>query len=443
MLRGDLGLIAALCHNSSVSACEFSIAKLIRFERAAGLAVSLASLLLAPARLRARGGELSPLRSAQVDAEIQNRPTELLARDLSAALTEGQEKREEAILDEILERPQIDLDLLMALGVQFAEHERYAEAARVFARCVRDHPSAFEAHYNLALTELAEGRQREAQATLKATPHGSADQELALLYLRGKIEHSLGDNASAERDLTAAFSRAPQQENYALDLGFLYLQQHSYQRAERVFERGVSSNPKSPFLLLGLSLAQFLGGREGQSVESAKNLLKVQPDFSPAYLLAAFVLQINGTLEEAEKFAARGLALPHPMPYLYYLHAALLLKRQSREYDRILSELAEANREIPGCALCSLAASKVHQAEGEIPSAIADLQRAVRFDPNFADAWYRLAALYQQAGRQADAARARDKFERLKADQEDRDREMLRKVLLRSLSGEEDPASSQ
>ena len=412
----------------------------------AGLSTLLILVILQPPDLRAIVNGLSNLGPApgrQADNEIRKRSPDSLARALAAALSQGHEKRAEEILGEMLKRPQLDPDLLVAVGAQFAEHDRYTEAALAFSRCVRDYPEVFEASYNLALAELAEGNLAEAFATVKAAPHKSTAQELALLYLRGKVEYGLGNRIEAERDLTAAFSGAPQQENYALDLGLFHLQQHAYDRAAGVFERGASLNPKSPFLLLGLSLGQFLGGREAQSLESAEKLLKIQPDFSPAFLLAAFVLDMNGRLEDAEKLAAQGLALAHPSAYLYYLHAAILVKLQSKEYDRILKELATASSEIPACGLCYLTASKVKEAQGDPQAAMAELQQAVRFVPDYADAWYRLASLYDRLGRRADAAQARERFERLKVDKEDRETDMLRKVFLQTLSGEEQPAASR
>lgn len=412
---------------------------------ASGLAASL--LLLAPQRVglgaaESRPSNLSSAPGQQAGSEVSKQSPDWLARALATALSQGQNERAREILGEILKRPQLDPDFLLAVGGQFAQHDQYAEAALAFSQCVRDHPAVFEAHYNLALAELAEGKLADALAALEATPHSSAGQELALLYLRGKVEDGLGKKTEAERDLTAAFSGAPQQENYALDLGLYYLEQHAYDQAAGVLERGAALNPQSPFLHLGLSLAQFLGGREAQSLESAEKLLEVQPDFSPAFLLAAFVLDVNGKLEDAEKLAAQGLARPRPTAYLYYLHATILVKLGSKDHDRILKELALASREIPDCGLCSLTASKVHETQGDFPAATADLEQAIRFAPDYADAWYRLAALYDRVGRKADAVQARTRFERLKAGKEDRETDMLRKVFLQTLSGEEQSAAS-
>ena len=413
---------------------------------ASGLATLLLVVFPQPTCLNAAGtgvSNLGPAEGQQTESEISKQSPDSLARALAAALSQGEDKRATEILGEILKRPQLDPDFLLAVGGQFVQHDQYAEAALAFSRCVQDHPSVFEAHYNLALAEFAEGKLAEALAVLEAAPHNSAAQGLALLYLRGKVEDGLGRKTEAERDLKAAFSGAPQQENYALDLGLYYLQQHAYDQAAGVLERGATLNPRSPFLRLGLSLAQFLGGREVQSLASAEELLKAQPDFSPAILLVAFVLDVNGKLEDAEKLAAQGLARPRPTAYLYYLHATILVKLGSKDYDRILRELALAGREIPNCGLCSLTASKVHEAQGRLPAATADLEQAVRFAPDYADAWYRLASLYERIGRKTDAAQARMRFERLKADKEDRETDMLRKVFLQTLSGEGQGAASQ
>lgn len=362
------------------------------------------------------------------------------ATALEQALVRNQKEKAREILEQILRQPQLDPDLLLRVGIELAQRELYAEATRTFARCVKDHPGIFEAHYNLALAEFAQQKLPEALAALENAPRGSGPQDVARLYLRGKIENALGRSGDAERDLSAAFSSAPQEENYALDLGLLYLRQRAYARAGETFERGASFNPRSPFLALGLALAQFLGGRAPQSAETCRKLLALQPNFSPARLLMAFASYMSGDLEGAEKNAALGLGGPQPSLYLYYLHAVILLKRQSREYDRMLKELGVAIRAISACSLCYVAQSKVHQAQGDPEKAIADLEAAIRIDPGFADAWYHLASLYQSVGRSADAARAREQFQKLKADKENRETEMLRNTFLQTLGGTEPTA---
>lgn len=363
-----------------------------------------------------------------------------LAGYIQAALTQRQTGRARDGLQKLLDRPQLDPDILLEVGVALAQSELYAEASEAFSRCARDHPEVFEAHYDLALAQFAQRKLPEASAALEASPRGSRAEEIARLYLRGKIEDDLGKTAEAQRDLEAAFAGAPDEENYALDLGVFYVRRRDYRRAAQVFGRGAAASPQSPFLLLGLSLSQLLSGRQVESVEASKKALKLEPDFTPAQLLMVFALYLDGKLEEAETVAAQELALPQPSPYLYYLHAALLLKRQSRDYQRILQELDSAKRGIPSCSLCYLAESKAHEAAGDAQAAIADLETAVRVDPGFSDAWYRLTMLYQRVGRREDAARAREEFQQIKTSKQDQEVEMLRDVFLGTLGDSKGPA---
>ena len=159
----------------------------------------------------------------------------------------------------------------------------------------------------------------------------------------------------------------------------------------------------------------------------------MQPHFPPAQLLLTLVLTVEGNLKDAEKVARQGLNSPHPSPYLYYLDASVLVKLQSQQYKRIFEELRIAQREIPSCSLCYLTQSKAHQAQGNLAAAIADLEIGTRMDPSFPEAWYRLAALYRSEGRSADATRAQDRFQALKADKEGREIQMLRDNFLQTM----------
>ena len=68
-----------------------------------------------------------------------------------------------------------------------------------------------------------------------------------------------------------------------------------------------------------------------------------------------------------------------------------------------------------------------------------DLERAVKLDPNSAEACYRLALLYERAGRPQDAELARARHSQLKTQEADREAETLRQVFMQSLAGPESP----
>ena len=359
--------------------------------------------------------------------------SDAVVESLERALSEGQAEKAHVLLIQILKRPHLTSDFLLRVGIQFAERERFEEAADAFQRCIQEHPEMFEAYYNLALADIAEQKWEEALATLQHAPQKLRAEVLAYSYLRGKVEDSQGKTKEAEHDLSDAFEGAPQNPTYGMDLGLFYVHEHAYLQAATVFERAAGFNRRSSFLLLGLSLSRFLAGQHDQSIETLRQLLSMQPDFAPAQLLMTFALSAKGRLEDAEKVARQGLNSPHPSPYMYYLDASVLLKLQSQQYKRIFEELRIAQREIPTCSLCYLAESKAHQAQGNFEAAIADLETAIRLDPSFPEAWYRLASLYRRVGRRADAVRAQDQFQKLKTDKEGREIQMLRENFLQAL----------
>jgi tetratricopeptide (TPR) repeat protein len=357
---------------------------------------------------------------------------------IEAALDEGRNSDAQALLHSLLKQNQIDPDALLRIGIGFAQKGLYDDAALAFARCGKDHPETFEAHYDLALAEVARRRYVEAFRALGAARARNSRERLALLYLRGKIENSSGQLRQAGTDLAAAFTGDPSNENYALDLGLYDLQHNAYPDAARVFRQARTFHPDSLFAALGLALAQYLSGSMPVFVATCRQLLAAHPDFAPARTLLAFGFYMQGNFRQAEQVTRRGLGSPASHPYLDYLDVAILLKLQSTDYARMLREISVAERQIPGCSLCFIAQSKIDDARGAKARAIQDLESAIKIDPAFSDAWYRLASLYDQTGERRQAAQARIRFTELKAAKSQSETDMLRGAFMRSLAGSEE-----
>jgi tetratricopeptide (TPR) repeat protein len=368
----------------------------------------------------------------------QRRTDRALAAGVDRALAAGQVEQARQALDEMLAHPRVELQVLLEMGAKLADCELFEPARAVFARAVNDFPRSFEARYNLALADFALRRFSEAQMTLDGAGESSKAQQLAREYLRGKLYDALGQTDLAERSFLAAFQGAPQQENYALDLGLYYLRRHLYAKALETLKAAAKYHPDSIYFELGLGLAQVLGDDPPRAIATCRRILAKEPNFGPARLLLVAAFYMNGENQNCAAETAAALRQPGGPPYLYYLHAASLLKLNSKEYAVMLHDLDEANREIPGCAFCYFAQSRVHQEMGDEGAAIADLETLVkRVDPEFSQAWYRLANLYQHAGRHDDAAKALARFRSIKTEQTDRETEYLRKVFLSALGAEQ------
>ncbi len=359
-----------------------------------------------------------------------------LERQINSALAQGQSSLAAEALDKLLEDPRLDSGMLLRTGIAFAQSAMYPEAVRTFSRCVRDYPDVFEGHYNLALAELARDHLAEAYAAIDRAPYQSEQESIARIYLRGKIEAGMGRLQQAQEDLATAFEKAPGRENFALDLGLICLQAHAYRQAEKVFAQSFALNPHSNYLQLGLALAQFLDGRASQSLNASKRLVAASPEFSPARVLLGFALYFDGDFTGAREVAGAGLKLPEPDPYLYYLEAATLLKQHGAGQAQILNDLNVAERKIPDCALCYVASGKVHEHQNELQLALADLDKAVRLAPDLSEGWYHLAVVYARMGKTEEAGKAREHFEAMKANADEREKQIMRGVLLKSLGAQ-------
>lgn len=100
-----------------------------------------------------------------------------------------------------------------------------------------------------------------------------------------------------------------------------------------------------------------------------------------------------------------------------------------------MADLDLAQKSIPDCEMCWLLRSKIDQARGNFAAAISDLEQIVRTDPNFGQAWSRLALLYQRAGRTKEAIDARERYRTIQAkEQLDAEKRLAERYLLRGVA---------
>jgi tetratricopeptide (TPR) repeat protein len=321
---------------------------------------------------------------------------------LGRALAAGQTEQARQALEEMLARPHIDLEVLLETGANLADRELFEPARAVFARGVSDYPRSFEARYNLALANFALRRFSEAQTALDDAGALPKEQQLAREYLRGKLYDALGQTDLAEKSFLMAFHGDPHQENYALDLGLHYLRRHLYAKSLDTLKTAASYNPDSTYLELGLGLAQVLGDDPPRAIATCRRILAKEPNFGSARLLLVTAFYLNGENQNCAAETAAALRQPGGPPYLSYLHAASLLKLNSKEYEVMLHDLNEANRGIPNCAFCYFTQSKVHQEMGD-----------------------------------KDAANALARLRSIKTKQTDREMDYLRKMFLSALGADQ------
>jgi tetratricopeptide (TPR) repeat protein len=318
-------------------------------------------------------------------------------------------------------------------ALQLAQQEKYAEAANMLRGLLARDPNDAEARYNLALALMAMGKSQEALTTVRGW-RGDPNA-VPFRYLRGKLEAALNKNEDAEKDLAFAVEAEPRREAYVLDLGIFYIRHQNFVEAISTLKRGAQYHPESVYVLLSLALAQSFAGRTADATGTARQILKIQPEFGPARLVLAHALYMDADYSGCERETSAAIHAGSSIPYVFYLRAASRSKLNSTDWDGMLADLDAAQKSIPDCAICWLLRSKIDQARGNLSAGIADLEHVVRTNPSFSQAWSRLAMLYQRANRIEDANHARERYQRVRAkEQVDEEKQLAERYLLSGLA---------
>jgi predicted Zn-dependent protease len=362
--------------------------------------------------------------------------------DLTAKLTNALKSGNSAevrALEEKLLSAQTSMSSLLAAGVLLAQYENMPDAAAMFERCSRQYPASFEAKYNLALARIALTQYQGALDALNSITPVTADEKPAVEYLTGKVFLATKHLKEAQRSLASAYAQRPQEENYALDLGLLYIRSSAYVQAIEVLRPSLTLHPKSQDLALELALSNALAGRYSESIEICRELQRNDPTSSIPRLIAAFSYCTEKSYKNCEKEASDGLAGPHPNPYFHYLRARAGWDSGSIDHAQMLQDVTAAIQQMPECDVCLLLRSRMYEASHEDGLAIADLQKAVERDNQDASAWYRLSILYRKQQRPMEASDALRRYRSIHDNGANQEVENFRKQFLDGVSSKTTP----
>ena len=126
-------------------------------------------------------------------------------------------------------------------------------------------------------------------------------------------------------------------------------------------------------------------------------------------MLAEARTEENRTAAEKE-FLAELSVNPRDSGSLYQLGQIAL---ERKDFPRAKSLLLQALAARPEYADAHVALSKVYEYEGDVKSAITELEAAEKLAPGIKTTHYRLAQLYRQAGRASDSNREMESFRNL------------------------------
>ncbi len=154
-------------------------------------------------------------------------------------------------------------------------------------------------------------------------------------------------------------------------------------------------------------------GRYALAIESLETTLRLQPDFAKGFVNLGGIYTKLGQYDRADTYLQRAVLLnPDNSPVRRRLGELYLATGRYAEATR---ELREALRLFPNDATLYYYLGQSLAAESQQDDALAAFQRATLLDIGFADAFYRLATLARQAGRDTLAQQALASFTHLQA----------------------------
>ncbi len=303
---------------------------------------------------------------------------------------------------------------LFQVASLLALHQGYDTAIPLMEQVRQFFPQSYEVNYNLALAyfhyENYEQAARSLQSLLDRQPRAEAYNLFAM------VEERRAHYVEAVRAFQKASQLAPGNEDYRFDYGYELLRHQTGDAAVAIFATGVRDFPKSVKMWLGLGGAYYVAGEFKQAAEAVLKATTIDHDNKLAYFMLAKIYE-RAPLSQfvvREKFRAYLERNPDD-PWSYYHYGTMLyLSAQSSsqpDFNPAKSYLSKAIRLNPNFAEAHLQLGIIVQREGQFEKSTELLQRAIQINPKVAAAHYRLALAYQRLGQ---AERAKAEFETFK-----------------------------
>ena len=194
----------------------------------------------------------------------------------------------------------------------------------------------------------------------------------------GQTRYLLGEVVEAEHSFQAALAVDPKNQDALYALGRMYLMQSRFPEAVERFETAIRINPKNYKAWDNLGVSYDALNRDADALRSFFKALDLVQKDHPEY-----------------DWAHANLA------------DFFLRRDESEKAFQLASEAAKRNPGSPrNCFLTGKALVRLEKHE----LSLRWLERAVSLDAQYADALYLLAQTYRKLGRQAEAAKALERF---------------------------------
>lgn len=287
------------------------------------------------------------------------------------------------------------------LGDAYFKNGDYQLAVPQLEHALQLNPSLLGAHQTLGVSLLLLGNATAAIPHLEKAP---AAELLGLAYLEtGRFADAIG-----------AWQRALNDHPNDPDVLYFYSRATAL-ASKQVLERLLAADPGSARAHQAMADHYMELGRTGDAQREYVESLRLKPYTPGVHLAFGKAMAAAGNWAGAvAEFTAESKLRPQSAETFYYLGSALLQQGQASEALNALSRSGELAPNMPGTLL---AVGKAASLAGDTTRAEASLKKLLEVEKAgdlAAQAHFELAAIYQKAGKTAEADKETAEYQRLK-----------------------------
>src|SRR5207302_2415122 len=318
---------------------------------------------------------------------------------IQAYLDAGMQAAGNAAAEKLSQAFAKDTRIHFSLGVLFAAHQQYPQAAYEFEKADALAPGNFDILRDLGHAYFLTGQLAKAEESLnqalRLNPE-SADT----LYLLAQTAAGMNREVDALELLVRARKTAPNNTNILFLMAQLSMKQSFFEDAIEVLNEGLKIDPRRADFYAALGESYFTVGKVDKALKEFKTLISLDP--SPrSYVFMGLCYRHLGQYEEAKRYLKQSLSVdPNNLPALFNFG---FIARKEGDYPlaaQFLQRALRLDKDYPE-ALFEFGSLKMDQKKyGE---AVSSFRHFVEVSPNPADGYYKLA-LCERTLHQLDAA---------------------------------------
>lgn len=257
---------------------------------------------------------------------------------------------------------------------------------------------------------IAEGNRVEATGDLQAACElYRRAVDAAPRYARAHLNlgiglEAIGDAEHAMKAYRAALAIDPNDTYANYNLAKLLFSRGLHSEVERLLHCALRQRPDFPEAHVVLSQLFEVRGNLNAAAVALESALKYRPDYFGAWFCYGSALRQLGRLAEAETALQRALAIdPENADANYQLAAMLQARSAPKDVEPYLLRVLARD---PGRTDARAALFHLYRREGNATAAIAQLEAALRLNPDWADALFNYGLLLKNARRLTEAESA-------------------------------------